>query len=40
MERNFPQNVSLAAPSTLQGNMTTMAILVEAMGRINFGCVW
>ena len=41
VERNAPQNVSIAAarPPGSDGNTSRLAVLVEAMGRVNFGCV-
>ena len=45
VERNFPQNLSLAVPPGVRragvgADAAKLSILVEAMGRVNFGCVW
>ena len=39
LERNKPRNLTLGAPSGA-GEHLTLDIIVHAMGRINFGCVW
>ena len=38
VDRNVPQNVSLPAASS-SSNAAKLAIVVEAMGRVNFGCL-
>ena len=39
LERNKPRNLTLGAP-TDAGEHLSLDIVVHAMGRINFGCVW
>lgn len=40
LERNVPRNLTLKPPSSLKGEDLTLDIIVHALGRVNFGCVW
>ena len=40
LERNVPRNLTLKPPSRLQDKHLTLDIIVHALGRVNFGCVW
>ena len=39
LERSNPRNLTLPATARRDGD-TTLDILVEALGRVNFGCEW
>ena len=41
LERNNPRNLTLQPPAGRRdGRDVTLDIVVHAMGRVNFGCIW
>ena len=40
LERNLPRNLTLKPPGSLQNKDIVLDIIVHALGRVNFGCVW
>ena len=40
LERNVPRNLTLVPPTRIADSNVQLDIVVHAMGRVNFGCVW
>ncbi len=40
LERNVPGNLTIKPTSRSQDKDLTLDIVVHALGRVNFGCVW